>query len=149
MIPIRACHVWFFSVLCRVKGQPLFTLYAKIFQNHSAFHEIPKGTHYRPNAWKQENFCRADFPVAGDVHFLLHVEGFLSQRRLAAAEGVHQEFVDACLEERIQPLVNYAESASKVEGELRGVPTEAGLTEELAYRCSSSVTLRQRRGGSL
>ena len=73
------------------------------------FDSISKYAHHRPNARKQEKLSQTCLPVVGDVHLLLHLQGLVPQRRIAAAEGMHQQLVDAGLEEVVKPCVSNME----------------------------------------
>jgi len=89
--------------------------------------EVSEGTHGGPEAWVHEGFGEEDLAVVGYVHRLLDAVGFCLEGRLAAAEGVHQELVDAGLEEAVQAGVGKVEGAGKVEGELGDVCPEVEL----------------------
>ena len=73
------------------------------------FDSISKYAHHRPNAWKQEKLSQTYLPIVSDLHLALKEESLCSQWRLATSECVHQELLDAGLEEVVKPFVSNME----------------------------------------
>ena len=77
--------------------------------------------HSWPDNREQENFGKACLTIVGNIHFVLNRQGFCPEKRLAAAEGVHQEFMDACLEEAVKMVIVYIEELSQIKRQASGV----------------------------
>ena len=96
-----------------------FVLLAKL-----SFDDVSGETHCLPDTWQQQGFGEKRLAVVGDAHLSLHLQGLGAERRLAAAEGVHQEFVDSGLEEAVQAFASDAEAVCQVVGKPCGVCPE-------------------------
>ena len=107
--------------------EEVFSLLTACFLCFQGYNYVPEASHCGPDERQSEELGEACVPVVGDVHGMLHPDGFRPEGGLATAEGVHQEFVDAGLHEAVQAGRGDAEGLCQVVGEACDVGPEVEL----------------------
>lgn len=79
------------------------------------FYKFSYASHHGPDDGEHECFGEKDAAATVDAELVLYADGVGLEAWLAAAEGVHQQFVKTGLEEAVELLALYVEVAGKAE----------------------------------